>query len=83
MSPSVTILQNPFSYYYPPIYGPSLPFYWQTPFYSPQAQTPSRFICTKKEDESGEEKFICEVDPESVRQQGAMYVRPFTGSWFF
>jgi len=69
---------------FPYLYGPSLPFYWQ-PFYpAVQPQAAPKFICTKKEDEKGEEKFLCEVDPDSVppRQQMA-YIRPFSGSWFF
>lgn len=71
-----------------PLYGPSLPFYWQQPFYAPsQPQVPPRYVC--KKDEEDEEKFVCEVDPETVQQpqqlvrQPVMYVRPFAGNWFF
>jgi hypothetical protein len=78
----ITIVTRPFPYYYPQFYGPSLPFYWQQPFY-PAAQPAPRFICTKEEDEEGEEKFVCEVDPEtSFQRQPVLYVRPFVGRWF-
>jgi hypothetical protein len=48
---------------------------------------PPRYICTK--DKEDEEKFVCEVDPETVQQpqqlvrQPVMYARPFAGNWFF
>mgnify|MGYP003575125798 CR=1 FL=1 len=69
--------------FFPTFYSqPSYPFYWNQPYlYPPPAPPQPRYICKKTEDEGGEERFICE--PEVPKQQPLLYVRPYSGSWFF
>lgn len=63
--------------------GPSYPFYWNQPYlYPPPVPPQPRYVCKKtEEDENGEERFICE--PEVPKRQPLLYVRPYSGSWFF
>jgi len=70
--------------------GPSYPYYYQQPYYPPARP---RYICTRKEDDDGEERFICEPEEAPSApvapiapyypRTSVLYVRPFTGSWFY
>ena len=77
-----------------PVFGPSLPFYWNQPYPSPAPPVQPRYICTKGEDEDGDEKFICEperpvVPPPFVapfnpflQRQPILFARPYAGRFF-
>lgn len=84
--------------FFPTFYNqPSYPFYWNQPYYPPVAPARPRYICTKEEDEEGEERFICEpetppappvptirpVAPFFGARPSLFYVRPYAGSFFF
>ena len=64
--------------------GPSYPFYWNQPYFYPPAEPARpRYICKKTEEEDGEERFICEPEQPAVPRQPVLYVRPYSGSFFF
>lgn len=80
-----------------PVFGPSLPFYWNQPYPTPAPPVQPRYICVKEEDEEGEEKFVCEPEQRPqygpppfvapfnpfLRRQPIFYTRPYAGSFFF
>lgn len=81
-----------------PVFGPSLPFYWNESYYPPAPPAPPvqpRYICTKSEDEEGNEKFLCEperpvapppfVAPLNpfIQRQPVLFARPYGGRFFF
>jgi hypothetical protein len=72
-----------------PVFGPSLPFYWNQPYYPPAPPVQPRYICTKGEDEEGNEKFVCEPERPAVplnpflQQQPVLFARPYDGRFFF
>lgn len=77
---NVTIIRT--SPFYPYWYGPGVPFYWQAP---PAAPSNPRYVCKREEDEdTGEEKFVCEVDPDYYPPRVPYYPTvPIGWRWFF
>lgn len=78
-----------------PVFGPSLPFYWNEAYYPPAPPVQPRYICTKGEDEEGNEKFICEPERPALtppvvaplnpflQPRPILFARPYGGRFFF
>lgn len=80
-----------------PVFGPSLPFYWNESYYPapPAPPVQPRYICTKTEDKNGDDKFVCEPErppapPPFVapfnpflQRQPVLFARPYGGRFFF